>query len=156
MALRQIRIYRDDNDILRKKAKKVQVIDKRVVELLEDMAETMYREEGVGLAAPQIGILKRLAVIDIGDNLIKLINPVIIEESGEQQELEGCLSIPDVIGEVIRPKKVRIRAQNENAEFFELEGENFLARAICHELDHLDGILFIDKMLPRTENKKDS
>lgn len=154
MALRQIRNYRDDNDILRKKAKKVQVIDKRVVELLEDMAETMYREEGVGLAAPQIGILKRLAVIDIGDNLIKLINPVIIEESGEQLELEGCLSVPDVIGEVIRPKKVRIRAQNENTEFFELEGENFLARAICHELDHLDGILFIDKMLPRIENRK--
>lgn len=147
MALRNIRKYDDNNEFLRKKSKEVKVIDEKIKEILSDMAETMYHENGVGLAAPQVGILKRLAVIDVGEGLIKLINPVIIKESGQQQDLEGCLSIPGITGEVVRPQKVRVRAQNENGDFFELEGEGLLARAFCHELDHLDGTLFIDKMV---------
>jgi peptide deformylase len=152
MGLRNIRYYKENDTILRKKSKIVKVVDEKILELLEDMAETMYKEDGVGLAAPQIGILKRLVVIDVGEGLIKLINPVIIEETGVQQGIEGCLSVPGVSGEVIRPQKVRIRAQNEKGEYIELEGEDLLARAFCHEIDHLEGILFIDKMLPDTEN----
>ena len=151
MGLRKIRYYEEKDTILRKKSKIVKAVDEKILELLEDMAETMYQEDGVGLAAPQIGILKRLVVIDVGEGLIKLINPVIIEASGEQQGIEGCLSVPGVSGEVIRPQKVRIGAQNEKGEYIELEGEDLLARAFCHELDHLEGILFIDKMLPDTE-----
>lgn len=151
MGLRNIRYYQEKETILRKKTKIVKAVDKKILELLEDMAETMYKEDGVGLAAPQIGILKRLVVIDVGEGLIKLINPVIIEANGEQQGIEGCLSVPGVSGEVIRPQKVRIGAQNEKGEYIELEGEDLLARAFCHELDHLEGILFIDKMLPDTE-----
>ena len=151
MGLRKIRYYEEKDTILRKKSKTVKAVDKKILELLEDMAETMYLEEGVGLAAPQIGILKRLVVIDVGEGLMKLINPVIIEADGEQQGIEGCLSVPGISGEVIRPQKVRIGAQNEKGEYIELEGEDLLARAFCHELDHLDGILFIDKMLPDTE-----
>ena len=151
MGLRNIRYYQEKETILRKKTKIVKAVDEKILELLEDMAETMYQEDGVGLAAPQIGILKRLVVIDVGEGLIKLINPVIIEASGEQQGIEGCLSVPGVSGEVIRPQKVRIGAQNEKGEYIELEGEDLLARAFCHELDHLEGILFIDKMLPDTE-----
>ena len=151
MGLRNIRNYQEKNTILRKKSKVVKVIDKKILELLEDMAETMYQEDGVGLAAPQIRILKRLVVIDVGEGLIKLVNPVIIQESGEQQGLEGCLSVPGITGEVIRPQKVRLRAQNEKGEYIEFVGEDLLARAFCHEVDHLDGILFIDKMLPDTE-----
>ena len=151
MGLRKIRYYEEKDTILRKKSKTVKAVDKKILELLEDMAETMYLEEGVGLAAPQIGILKRLVVIDVGEGLMKLINPVIIEADGEQQGIEGCLSVPGISGEVIRPQKVRIGAQNEKGGYIELEGEDLLARAFCHELDHLDGILFIDKMLPDTE-----
>lgn len=151
MGLRNIRYHQEKDTILRKKSKIVKAVDEKILELLEDMAETMYKEDGVGLAAPQIGILKRLVVIDVGEGLIKLINPVIIEASGEQQGIEGCLSVPGVSGEVIRPQKVRIGAQNEKGEYIELEGEDLLARAFCHELDHLEGILFIDKMLPDTE-----
>ena len=151
MGLRNIRYHQEKDTILRKKSKIVKAVDEKILELLEDMAETMYQEEGVGLAAPQIGILKRLVVIDVGEGLIKLINPVIIEASGEQQGIEGCLSVLGVSGEVIRPQKVRIGAQNEKGEYIELEGEDLLARAFCHELDHLEGILFIDKMLPDTE-----
>ena len=151
MGLRNIRYHQEKDTILRKKSKIVKAVDEKILELLEDMAETMYKEDGAGLAAPQIGILKRLVVIDVGEGLIKLINPVIIEASGEQQGIEGCLSVPGVSGEVIRPQKVRIGAQNEKGEYIELEGEDLLARAFCHELDHLEGILFIDKMLPDTE-----
>lgn len=151
MGLRNIRYHQEKDTILRKKSKIVKTIDKKILELLDDMAETMYQEDGVGLAAPQIGVLKRLVVIDVGEGLIKLINPVIIEANGEQQGIEGCLSVPGVSGEVIRPQKVRIEAQNEKGEYIELEGEDLLARAFCHELDHLEGILFIDKMLPDTE-----
>ena len=150
MALRNIRNYNEEDTILRKKSKVVKIIDEKTQILLADMADTMYQANGVGLAAPQIGVLKRLVVIDVGEGLIKLINPVILERSGEQQDMEGCLSVPDISGEVLRPQKVRIKAQDENGNYFELEGTDLLARAFCHELDHLDGILFIDKTLPDT------
>ncbi|MDD3063758.1 MAG: peptide deformylase [Massilibacteroides sp.] len=150
MALRNIKYYNEEDTILRKNSKIVKIIDEKTRILLDDMADTMYRANGVGLAAPQIGVLKRLAVIDIGEGLVKLVNPVIIEQSGEQQDMEGCLSVPDISGEVIRPQKVRIKAQNENGDYFEMEGTDLLARAFCHELDHLDGILFIDKTVPDT------
>ena len=150
MALRNIRNYNEEDTILRKKSKVVKIIDEKTQILLADMADTMYQANGVGLAAPQIGILKRLVVIDVGEGLIKLINPVILEQFGEQQDMEGCLRVPDISGEVLRPQKVRIKAQDENGNYFELEGTDLLARAFCHELDHLDGILFIDKILPDT------
>ena len=150
MALRNIRNYNEEDTILRKKSKVVKIIDEKTQILLADMADTMYQANGVGLAAPQIGILKRLVVIDVGEGLIKLINPVILEQFGEQQDMECCLSVPDISGEVLRPQKVRIKAQDENGNYFELEGTDLLARAFCHELDHLDGILFIDKTLPDT------
>jgi peptide deformylase len=148
MAFRNIRNYKEHNTILRKQAKKVENIDNKVLTLLEDMADTMYQEEGVGLAAPQVGVLKRLVVIDIGAGLIKLINPEIMVQSGQQQGMEGCLSVPGISGEVVRPQKVRIKAQNETGAYFELEGTDLLARAICHEIDHLNGVLFIDKIVP--------
>lgn len=149
MALRNITNYKI-HDILRKKSKYVFKIDKRILMILDDMAETMYSANGVGLAAPQVGILKRLVVIDIGEGLIKLINPEIVEKEGEQQDFEGCLSVPDASGEVIRPNRVRVKALNENGINVELEGIGFLSRALCHEIDHLDGILFIDKIVPGT------
>lgn len=148
MAFRNIRNYKENNTILRKQAKKVENIDNKVLTLLEDMADTMYQEDGVGLAAPQVGVLKRLVVIDIGAGLIKLINPEIMEQSGQKQGIEGCLSVPGISGEVVRPQKVRIKAQNETGAYFELEGTDLLARAICHEIDHLNGVLFIDKIVP--------
>ena len=148
MAFRNIRNYNEEDTILRKKSKVVKIIDEKTQILLADMADTMYQANGVGLATPQIGILKRLVVIDVGEGLIKLINPVILERSGEQQDMEGCLSVPDISSEVLRPQKVRIKAQDENGDYFKLEGTDLLARAFCHELDHLDGILFIDKILP--------
>ncbi len=148
MAYRNIRNNKENNTILRKQAKKVENIDNKVLTLLEDMADTMYQEDGVGLAAPQVGVLKRLVVIDIGEGLIKLINPELMEQSGQQQGMEGCLSLPGISGEVVRPQKVRIKAQNETGAYFELEGNDLLARAICHEIDHLNGVLFIDKIVP--------
>lgn len=146
MALRNIMNYEKD-DILRKKAKPVEKVDNRVLTLLEDMVETMYSADGAGLAAPQVGILKRLVVIDVGTGLIKLINPVIIEASGEQQDTEGCLSVPNIYGIVKRPEKVIVKAMNEKAEVVEMEGTGLLARAFCHEIDHLNGVLFIDKVI---------
>lgn len=147
MALRSIMNYQTD-DILRKKARSVDNVNSRIRSLLEDMAETMYHADGAGLAAPQVGILRRLVVLDIGAGLIKLINPVIVEADGEQQEQEGCLSIPGIYGEVKRPEKVTVKAFDENGKPFDLRGTGLLARALCHEIDHLDGILFIDKAIP--------
>ncbi|MCX7711932.1 MAG: peptide deformylase [Clostridia bacterium] len=145
MAIRNIR--KDGDEVLRKISKEVDVINDKVVSLLEDMADTMYKAEGVGLAAPQIGILKRLIVIDVGEGLIELINPKIVSESGEQIEVEGCLSIPGVLGEVKRPAKVTVEALNSKGEKIVVEGEELLARALCHEIDHLNGILFKDKVI---------
>ncbi|WP_035290724.1 peptide deformylase [Clostridium sp. KNHs214] len=145
MALRNIRIEGDE--ILRKRCRKVDNIDKRLLTLIEDMKETMYKADGVGLAAPQIGILKRMAVIDIGEGPIVIINPEIIETKGSYIDIEGCLSIPGRQGTVERPEKVKVKALNERGEEIIIEGEGLLARAFCHEIDHLDGILFVDKTI---------
>lgn len=143
MALRQLR-YNED-PILRKKCKDVLVVDDHIRSILDDMAETMYNtNNGAGLAACQIGLLKRLVVIDMGDGLIKLVNPRIISASGTQECVEGCLSFPNRFGKTIRPAKVTISALNENGEPITLTGEGDLAKCFCHELDHLDGIVFID------------
>jgi len=149
LAIRRIMIYGKD-DVLRKESKPVEKIDERILQLLDDMAETMRHVDGVGLAAPQVGILRRVVVIDVGEGLIELINPEILETSGQQQGAEGCLSIPGVRGEVIRPEKVRVKALNRKGEPIEITGTGLLARALCHEIDHLDGILFIDKVVPGT------
>jgi len=149
MAIRTIRAYGDD--ILRKKSRAVETIDDRILVLLEDMAETMYKEFGAGLAAPQVGILKRIVVIDVGDGLIKLINPEIIEIEGSQEVVEGCLSIKGKTGRLIRPAKVKVRALNEKGEECIIYGEEALAKALCHEIDHLDGILYIDKVIEMIE-----
>lgn len=145
MALRNIRSLEDD--ILRKRSREVEKVDDKVLMLLKDMAETMYDNgNGAGLAAPQVGILKRIVVIDMGQGLINLINPEIIEAEGSQEVIEGCLSIPDKWGKLIRPKRVKVKALNEKAEEFIIIGEGDLAKCLCHEIDHLDGILFIDKV----------
>ncbi|NFS29159.1 peptide deformylase [Clostridium botulinum] len=143
MALRQIRLY--DDPILRKKSKEVEVVDDKIRDILNDMAETMYNtENGAGLAAPQVGMLKRLVVIDMWQGLIKLINPKIIKKEGSQEVIEGCLSNPNVFGKLKRPYKVIIEALNENGEEIQLTGTGDLAKCFCHEIDHLDGILFTD------------
>ena len=142
MALRQILTIGDET--LNKKSKPVTAFNERLWELLDDMAETMYSANGVGLAAIQIGIFRRVVVIDTGDGLIELINPEIIEQSGSQSGLEGCLSVPGKWGEVTRPMKVKVKAQDRNGKPFEFEGEDFTARALCHEIDHLDGHLYTE------------
>lgn len=144
MALRNIRKYGDD--VLRKECREVEEIDKRLLVLIKDMLETMYDADGVGLAAPQVGILKRLFVIDIGDGPLVFINPEIIETSGKQIDEEGCLSLPGKMEEVMRPNYVRARALNEKGQELEIEAEELLARAILHEYDHLNGTLFIDRV----------
>ena len=144
MALRNIRKLGED--ILRKKCRPVETIDERIITLLDDMAETMYEANGVGLAAPQIGILKCIAVIDTGEGLIELINPQITDFEGNEKEVEGCLSVPGKYGYVLRPQKVTVSALNRDGEKITIEGEGLLARALCHEIDHLDGIVFVDKV----------
>ena len=144
MAIRTIRKFGDD--VLRKKCREVDEIDERLLTLIEDMKETMYEAEGVGLAAPQVGILKRLFVIDIGEGPLVFINAEILETSGSQTDEEGCLSLPGETKEVIRPNYVKARALNEKGEEFEIEAEELLARAILHEYDHLNGTLFIDRV----------
>ena len=144
MAIRNIRKLGED--VLRKKCREVEVIDERIITLLEDMADTLYDSNGVVLAAPQVGVLKRIALIDVGEGLIELINPEIISESGVQNGPEGCLSVPGKYGMVSRPNKVRVRATNRHGEEFEIEGKELLARAFCHEIDHLDGVIFVDKV----------
>lgn len=142
MALREIVHFGED--VLRKKSKEVTVFDQRLWVLLDDMYETLKNANGVGIAAPQIGILKRVVVIDIGEGKIELINPVIKSMKGKQRKAEGCLSYPGNYGYVSRPLKVKVTAQNRHGKFFDLNGEELLAIALCHELDHLNGVLFID------------
>jgi peptide deformylase len=137
-------VVRHPNAVLREKAKPVPNITPNVLKLLDDMAETMYDAEGVGLAAPQVGILKRVVVVDCGEGLIELINPEIIEKDGEQFGSEGCLSIPGLTGEVKRFEKVTVKALDRNGKEFFVTGEGLLARAFQHEVDHLNGVLFID------------
>lgn len=144
-----IRIIRTGQDpVLRQKANDVTKFSPAIHKLLDDMAQTMYHAEGIGLAANQIGILKRLIVIDIEEELIELVNPVFIDRRGQQYGAEGCLSLPGIKGNVERSLYVRIRAQDRNGETFELEGREMLARCIQHEIDHLDGILFTDYLRP--------
>ncbi len=142
MAIRNI--VKVGDDVLRKVCRTQMTFDEKLWSLLDDMAETMYKAEGVGLAAPQVGILRRICVVDIGEGLIELINPVITKQSGSQEGSEGCLSIPNRFEEVKRPNKVTVKAQNRKGENIEIKAEGFLARAFCHEIDHLDGKLFID------------
>lgn len=142
MAIRNIRTEGDE--ILRKVCREVTEVNDRIKELAEDMLDTMYEANGVGLAAPQVGILKRMAVIDIGDGPIILINPEIIEESGSQTGQEGCLSVPCKAGIVTRPNYVKVKAFDLDMNEYIVEGEELLARALCHEIAHLDGDLYID------------
>ncbi|MBB6631162.1 peptide deformylase [Clostridium algidicarnis] len=149
MALRNIRIYGDP--ILRKKSKPVEVVNDRIKILIKDMFQTMYYEDGVGLAAPQVGILKRVVVVDIGEGPIALINPEIISKEGSYIDTEGCLSLPEKQGEVERPQHIKVKALNEEGKEINFDAEDLFARAICHEVDHLDGILFTDKVIPEEE-----
>lgn len=142
MAIRNLRFEGDP--ILRKTSKEVKEITPKIRELIDDMLETMYEANGVGLAAPQVGILKRIVVIDVGDGPLVMINPRIVKTSGSQTGDEGCLSVPGKAGQVTRPNEVTVRFMDEDGETYELEGEELLARAICHECEHLDGKLYID------------
>ena len=145
MAIREIREKGDE--ILYKKCKAVVKFDEKLHILLDDMYETMQSRDGVGLAAPQVGILKRAVVIDVGDGKIELINPEIVEESGEQTGSEGCLSVPGVFGEVTRPNVVTVKAQDRDGKWFKITGKELLARAFCHEIELLDGKLFLDRVI---------
>ena len=150
MAIRNIRLEKDE--ILKKKSREVDVIDEKVQTLIDDMIETMYKYNGVGLSAVQVGVLKRIVVIDIDDGTgVKvLINPRIIEEKGEQEVDEGCLSFPNQYAKMIRPKEVIAEAFDRSGKKIVIKAKDLLAQAICHEIDHLDGITFVDKMIPGT------
>mgnify|MGYP001042728533 FL=1 len=148
-----IRVVRENGDeILRKKSREVESIDDKIREILDDMVETLHKYNGVGLAGPQIGILKRIIVIDLYDDEgpMKLINPAIVKEKGKQEVEEGCLSFPNQYGKIIRPAEVTVEALNENGEKVKIKAKELLALALCHEIDHLNGILFVDKILPGT------
>ena len=144
MALRQIRIMGDR--VLEKPCREVKEMTPRMKELVQDMLDTMYEYDGVGLAAPQVGVLRRIVVIDVGEGPIVMVNPEILEQDGEQTGSEGCLSVPGKAGNVTRPNYVKVKAFDENMEEYELEGTELLARAICHELEHLEGILYVSKV----------
>ena len=150
MAIREIRIMGDE--VLKKVCKEVKQMTQRTEELIDDMLETMYDANGVGLAAPQVGVLKRIVVIDIGEGPIVMINPVILETSGSQTGSEGCLSLPGKAGQVTRPNYVKAKALDENMEEYIIEGEELLARAICHELDHLEGHMYVEKVEGQLED----
>lgn len=150
MAIRQIR--EDGDEILRKKSKEVEEVNDKIRQILDDMEETMHKYNGVGLAAPQIGLLKRLVVIDLYDDkgTIKLVNPEIIKEKGTQEVEEGCLSFPNKYGKIVRPAEVTVKALDENGKQIKISAKGLLAQALSHEIDHLNGILFVDKVLPGT------
>lgn len=145
MAIRNVRIVGDE--ILRKKSREVLEINDRLIELLDDMNETMRKEDGIGLAAPQVGILKRVVVVDVGQGPIYMINPEIVSMEGSAIDEEGCLSVPGENGKVERPSKIIVNYMDKEGNRTTLEAEELLARCICHEIDHLDGVLFIDKIL---------
>ncbi len=149
MALRQIRVLGDD--ILRKKCRPINEITPNILELIDDMIETMHKADGVGLAAPQVGILRRLAVIDVGEGPVVIINPEILETKGSAITIEGCLSVPEESGYVDRPTYAKVKALNKDGEEVIIEGRGLFAKALCHEIDHLDGILYIDKIIPEDE-----
>ena len=151
MAIRNIRT--EDDDILKKKSKQVDAVDDKIRILIDDMVETMHAQNGVGLAAVQVGILKRVLVIDIYDDktpVIKLVNPVIIKTKGEQEVEEGCLSFPNKFAKVKRPAEVVVEGLNENGEKVKIIGKGLLAQALSHEIDHLNGEVFVDKIIPGT------
>ncbi len=150
MAIRKIR--EEGDEILKKKSREIEEIDDRILELLDDMVETMHKYNGVGLAAVQVGVLKRAIVIDLYDDKgpIKLINPVIVKEEGEQEVEEGCLSFPNKYAKLIRPAKVTVEALNEKGKKVKINAKELLAQALAHEIDHLNGIVFVDKMIPGT------
>ena len=151
MAIRMIR--QEGDEILKKKSREVEVVDDKIRELIEDMVETMHQHDGVGLAAVQVGILKRVIVIDIYDEntpIVKLVNPKILETKGEREVEEGCLSFPNKFAKVKRPVKVIVEGLNENGEKVRIEAEELLAQALCHEIDHLNGVTFVDIMEPDT------
>ena len=152
MAIRNIRTENDP--ILRKKSRTVENFDEKLWQLLDDMKETMEQAEGVGLAAVQVGILKRVVVIDVGDGLMELINPEIIETEGVQCSAEGCLSLPGKQGTTMRPLTVKVKAQNRNGNWCVYKGSELKAKAFCHEIDHLDGVLYIDKLASKDEIEK--
>lgn len=143
MALR--RIVREGDEILRKKSFPVEDFGEKTSMLLDDMKETLKKAEGAGLAAVQVGVLRRLFVVEVPEGYFEFINPVIIAQKGKRRDVEGCLSIPHKHGFVVRPQYVKVRAQDRKGNFFEIEAKNFFAKAICHEYDHLDGILYTDK-----------
>ncbi|NLJ41426.1 MAG: peptide deformylase [Clostridiales bacterium] len=149
MALREIKHFERDK-ILRKKSRPVDEVNERIHNLLDDMAETMYHVGGVGLAAPQVGVLRRVVIIDIGEGLLELINPEVVEVNGEQIADEGCLSVPGWTGQVKRPANVTVTGLDREGNRIKITGNDLLARAICHEVDHLDGVLYIDKVEPDT------
>lgn len=149
MALRKIVEMGDP--ILNKKCRKIEVFDEKLSVLIDDMIETMYHANGVGLAAPQVGMLKRVVVIDVGDGVMELVNPEITMAEGEQRESEGCLSVPGKYGVCSRPSKVQVKAQDRNGKWQVFTGEDLKARAFCHELDHLEGILFTSKVIGKLE-----
>ena len=144
MALREIRIQGDE--VLTKVCRPVTEMNDRTLELIDDMIETMYDADGVGLAAPQVGVLKRIAVIDVGEGPIVLVNPEILETSGEQTGQEGCLSLPGKAGDVTRPNYVKVKAYDEEMNEYIIEGEELLARALVHEIEHLDGHMYTEKV----------
>lgn len=147
MAIRNI--VKEGDPILNKVCRKVEKFDEKLSVLLNDMAETLEEANGVGLAAPQVGVLRRVVIVDVGDGLIELVNPEIIEQSGEQREVEGCLSCPHKWGITIRPMKVKVKAYNRYGEEFIIEGSGLKAKAFCHEIDHLNGILFTSKIIKK-------
>jgi peptide deformylase len=147
MALRNI--VKEGDDILRQRSREVTIFDKRLFDLLNDMADTLHKADGVGLAAPQVGVLKRIVVINDGGDILELINPEIVRQSGEQQEIEGCLSIPDVYGITRRPLNVKVRCRNRHGHVKTYSGSGLIARAFCHEIDHLNGILSNDELEPK-------
>ena len=140
------KILTDEDPALHKVCRSVEVFDKKLHKLLDDMADTLEKAQGVGLAAPQVGILRRVVLVDTGEELLELINPTIIETSGEQTGAEGCLSVPGKYGLVTRPNVVKVRAQDRFGDWFEAEGEELIARCFCHELDHLEGIVYTQVM----------
>ena len=146
MAIRKIRV--DDDPILRKKSRPVEVFDDRLFQLLDDMKDTLAKADGIGLAAPQIGVLRRVVIIDMGDGCMELINPEILETKGEQMEDEACISLPHKAGKTLRPMAVKVRAQNRNGNWVLYEGSELKARCFCHEIDHLDGKLYTDALAP--------
>ena len=170
MAIRNILVI-DRDDVLRKHARRVEKFDDRLSTLLDDMAETMVAGNGVGLAAPQVGVLKRCVVIDAGEiargddesaeagetapNILELVNPEIVASEGEVTVIEGCLSVPGRRATVARPEKVRVHAQDRKGKHIEIEGEGLLARCLCHELDHLEGVLYVDKMIEDVTDKEE-